>query len=233
MHKLSSYPLSATHPLAMSSFPKLELFYFDIPGKGEAIRLHCAFAGLPLKDTRLSRDQFTTMKEDGKLPYGQVPLLIVDEKNYIAQSASIMRYLGKLSGLYPSDPFKAALVDSIIDEENDLFAALTCSRYRDRFGFGCLDDSTVATVRADLNNVVLPRHLKFFQDLLSKSSTGWLADTQNPTIADFIVVPRMQWLAGGNNDGISLTILDDNAPAVNELISKMMNLDAVKSFYAP
>ena len=119
----------------MSSFPNLELFYFDIPGKGEAIRLHNAFAGLPLKDTRLTRDQFCAMKENGDLPYGQVPLLAVDNKHYIAQSAAIMRYLGKLSGLYPSDPIKAALVDSIIDEENDLFAGLTCSRYRDRFGF--------------------------------------------------------------------------------------------------
>ena len=216
----------------MSSFPKLELFYFDIPGKGEAIRLHNAFAGLPLKDTRITRDQFLAMKECGNLPYGQVPLLAVDGKHYIAQSAAIMRYLGKLSGLYPSDPIKAALVDSIMDEENDLFAALTCSRYRDRFGFDCLDDLTVAKVRAKLNDNILPKHLKFFQDLLSKSSTGWLADTENPTIADFIVVPRMQWLAGGHNDGISLSILDDNAPAVNALIDKMMNLDAIKLYYA-
>ena len=216
----------------MSSFPTLELFYFDIPGKGEAIRLHNAYAGLPLKDTRLTRDQFVTMKESGKLPYGQVPLLAIDDKHYIAQSAAIMRYLGKLSGLYPIDPIKAGLVDSIIDEENDLFAALTCSRYRDRFGFSCLDDATVATIRADLNNVILPKHLKFFQDLLSRSTTGWLADTENPTIADFIVVPRMQWLAGGHNEGIDLSILDKNAPAVNELINKMMNLEAIKGYYA-
>ena len=48
----------------MASSPSLELFYFDIPGKGEAIRLACAYANLPLKDTRFAnRDEFTAMKE--------------------------------------------------------------------------------------------------------------------------------------------------------------------------
>jgi glutathione S-transferase len=58
----------------------------------------------------------------GKLPFGQVPVLEVAEGTFIGQSAAIMRYLGKRSGLYPSDPIAAAVVDSIIDEENDLLS---------------------------------------------------------------------------------------------------------------
>ena len=48
----------------------------------------------------------------------------------IVQSASIMRYIGKLSGLYPECPIKAALVDTIIDEEIDMTRGLAVSRYR-------------------------------------------------------------------------------------------------------
>jgi glutathione S-transferase len=52
----------------------------------------------------------------GKLPFGQLPVLEVEEGVFIAQSAAIMRYIGKKTGLYPLDDVKAALVDSIIDE---------------------------------------------------------------------------------------------------------------------
>lgn len=46
----------------MASFvPKL--YYFDIPGKGEAIRLACAFSGYVIEDIRLSRDEMLAMKE--------------------------------------------------------------------------------------------------------------------------------------------------------------------------
>jgi glutathione S-transferase len=56
----------------------------------------------------------------GKLPFGQVPVLEVAEGTFIGQSAAIVRYLGKRSGLYPEDPIAAAVVDSIMDEETDL-----------------------------------------------------------------------------------------------------------------
>lgn len=52
----------------------------------------------------------------------------------LTQSAAIMRYLGKLSGAYPDDPLKAALVDAIIDEENDLFTGLSVARYKGECG---------------------------------------------------------------------------------------------------
>ena len=52
------------------STPKL--YYFDIPGKAEAARLACQYAGFPMEDVRLSKEEFLAMKEAGKLPFGQV-----------------------------------------------------------------------------------------------------------------------------------------------------------------
>jgi hypothetical protein len=48
----------------------MKLFYFDIAGKGDCIRLLCAHAGLPLEDIRIpldSRGPFDKLKAEGKL----------------------------------------------------------------------------------------------------------------------------------------------------------------------
>jgi Glutathione S-transferase, N-terminal domain len=107
---------------------KLKLFYFDIPGKGEAIRLACAFAGVPLEDVRIPMDDrklFEQMKAEGKLTFNQLPALQIEDGTLLTQSAAIMRYIGKVGGLYPSDPVAAALVDAVLDAEVDLFAGTT------------------------------------------------------------------------------------------------------------
>ena len=46
--------------------PSLKLYYFDITGKAECIRLLAAYAGLTLDDYRFSsRDEFLKLKADG------------------------------------------------------------------------------------------------------------------------------------------------------------------------
>ena len=48
--------------------PKLQLLYFDIPGKAEAIRLACAFSGIEFEDIRMTREEFMQKKLSGELP---------------------------------------------------------------------------------------------------------------------------------------------------------------------
>jgi glutathione S-transferase len=109
----------------------LKLYYFNIPGKGEAIRLACAYGEVPLEDVRMHANEFHDLKVSGKLPFGQVPALSVDEDIMLFQSAAIMRYVGKLAGLYPTnDDLYAAKIDMAVDSEIDLFMGLSVSRYR-------------------------------------------------------------------------------------------------------
>jgi glutathione S-transferase len=116
--------------LPSSSMPLHKLIYFDFPGKAAGLRLAAAHGGLEFEDHRFkSRDELVAMKESGELPYGQVPALSVDGK-ILAQSNAIMRYIGKATNLYPSDPIQAALVDSIMDQETDMTAGITCCRYQ-------------------------------------------------------------------------------------------------------
>jgi len=213
-----------------SSQKKLKLVYFDLAGKGECIRLACAYANVDFEDQRISPDQFQSMKASGELKFGQVPALVIDGKDTLIQSAAIMRYVGKQTGLYPKDDVSAALVDAIVDQENDMFAGLTCSRYRERFGFGCLDDETVAKVRKSLNDDVLPRHLSYLERLISESGTSFIANTAEPSIADFILAPRLQWLESGANDGISKTILN-KFPKIKTYMNTFLSLPKIKSYY--
>lgn len=179
----------------------MKLIYFDIPGKAEAIRLCAAVGKVAMDDVRITRDEFTAMKESKQLPFGQVPSLEVDGQ-ILAQSSAILRYIGTLGGLHPSnDPLAAAQIDSLVSEEEDMFCGLSVSRYGPRFGFDMTDEYR-AEVRAKLNSEVLPKHLSFLETKLTASKTGWLAGTEKPSIADFVFVPRLQWLVSGANDGI-------------------------------
>ena len=120
-------------------------------------------------------------------------LYVNDGESILCQTNAIMRYLGKLTGLYPTCPIKAALVDSLMDFEADLFAGLSVSRYSERFGYSVLTPENIAVIRKELNDTVLPVQLANLEKLLQKSQTGYAAGTDEPSIADFVLVPRLEW----------------------------------------
>lgn len=219
----------------MTSFtPKL--YYFNIEGKGEPIRLACAYARYPLEDIRFkSRDEFIAMKEAGKLHYGQVPALEVAEGKILNQSCAIMRFIGKKTGLYPADDFQAAVVDSVLDAEIDLFTGLGCTIYKERFGFDFLNHNAdlVKEARAYLNSDTLPRHLRNMQKLMEASSTGWIGNTEQPSIADFVLVPRLKWLISGIHEGIDREIISIHAPLLAQLMERFYAVPQIQEYYLP
>ena len=63
-------------------------------------------------------------RSDGRLPFGQVPVLNVDGVT-LAQTGAIARFCGKLRGLYPTDdPIAAARIDQLIDAATDITARM-------------------------------------------------------------------------------------------------------------
>ena len=113
-----------------------------------------------------------------------------------------------------------------------MFCGISVSRYGPRFGFEFEGrEDYRAQVRKLLNDEVLPRHLRFLETLLADSATGWLANTEMPSIADFVFVPRLQWLVSGANDGIDGDLLT-KFPRVAGLVEKLMGLKEVVAYYA-
>ena len=70
----------------------IKLFYFDIYGRGEAIRLLLHYAKVEYIDERLRGHEFQEMKN--KFEFHAVPVLEKDGRLY-AQSFAILRYLGR------------------------------------------------------------------------------------------------------------------------------------------
>ena len=59
------------------------------------------------------------VKADGLLEFNQVPALEIDGE-VLAQTYSIMRYLGQRFGYYPADAKEGYLVDSGLDSIDDI-----------------------------------------------------------------------------------------------------------------
>ena len=94
-----------------------------------------------------------------------------------------------------------------------------------------MTDADVLACRKELNDTVLPRHLGHFERLLEQSTTGWLAGGDTPTIIDFIMMPRLEWLVEpGTHEGISTALLE-RFPRLQALIQKVKQLPEVVRYY--
>ena len=69
-----------------------------------------------MKDSRLSREEFETMRDAGKLAFGQVPALSVGS-DILTQSSAILKFIGKQNDLYPvGNDVLAAKVPKLLRE---------------------------------------------------------------------------------------------------------------------
>lgn len=54
------------------------------------------------------------LKTGGKLPFGSIPVMEIDG-DMVAESDAMLRYVGKLTGLYPENLVDAMKVDMVMD----------------------------------------------------------------------------------------------------------------------
>ncbi|KDO25416.1 hypothetical protein SPRG_09358 [Saprolegnia parasitica CBS 223.65] len=102
--------------------PTLKLTYFDTPGRAEVTRLALFLHDIPFEDERLSDEAFLVRKPS--LPFKQLPTLTINGEVF-AQSHGMARYIGVLTGLYPtSNPLGAYRVDEILAASDDITAKL-------------------------------------------------------------------------------------------------------------
>ena len=105
--------------------PKLTLVYLPLRARAEVARMIMAYGDIPYSDNNCRQFfgcSFLDAKTSGKLPFGQLPVLAVDD-TLISQSGAINRYLAGLVSkpdFIPKDPVKAALTDAIHETAGDL-----------------------------------------------------------------------------------------------------------------
>jgi glutathione S-transferase len=108
--------------------PKMTLTYFDAPAsRGEECRLALFVAGVPFTDERLSRLEWE--KRRPSTPFGLLPVLTVEGHRPIAQSNAILRLVGSLNSLHPTDPWEAARHESLMGAIEDMRVRLGTTRH--------------------------------------------------------------------------------------------------------
>ncbi|TMW59794.1 hypothetical protein Poli38472_004863 [Pythium oligandrum] len=204
------------------SFPTIKLIYFNGAARAESIRLAFYIGNVPFEDVRLSFQEFGALKET--FPYGQLPVLEVDGE-VIAQSEALLRYAGRLSGLYPvNDPVAALKIDELLGSTDELKSKMIPSIHEQ-------DPDKKKALREELANAVIPRFLGFVDRRLTLLKKHAVFQRDALFIHELLINSFVSWMKSGVLDHIPVTVCDGYT-AVEELVTKVTNHPKVNEFYA-
>ena len=209
-------PHPTEHPM-----PQLKLNYFDFHGgRAEPARIALHMGGVAFEDNRFAFPEFAEFRKC--TPFGQVPTLEVDGA-HITQCDAILRYAGKLAGLYPTDPLQALLCDEVmyVVEEASVRIGPT---FR-------MSGEEQKAARLALVNGSMPVYLAWLQARLQAQGGEYFAD-HRLTVADLKVFVDVRGLNSGRLDHVPTDLVERVAPALNAHMQRVASLPAVQAYYA-
>ncbi|CAM9830208.1 unnamed protein product [Ectocarpus fasciculatus] len=208
------------------------LHYFDDPGRAEATRVALAYAGKDFQDNIMGFPEYDACKWAGK----GLPVLEMDGAEY-TQSTALLRYAGKLGGLYPDDALAALKVDEIVMIGEDVMANMfTCFGQKDDTVAKAVLDGKVSVVEGVTVKASVPRwqprmtflveSIKTLVDMLvaklaaNPSSKFFVGSS--PTIADLQVHALIKNFEANFLTGIPTTHIADTAPTLMEMQAALL-----------
>ena len=104
---------------------KLKLIYFKMRALAEAPRLLLHYTKLEYDDV-MSWDYYGKDWSEikSKVPFKQLPMLVVDQKHEICQSIAIITFIEKIAGIEISDPISNAKANAVMQSAQELFMPL-------------------------------------------------------------------------------------------------------------
>ena len=104
---------------------KLELVYFKMRALAEAPRLLLHYTEIEY-DYVMSWDYYGKewAQIKSKVPFRQLPMLVVDGKHEICQSIAILNFIEKIAGINISDPILNAKANAVMQSAQELFMPL-------------------------------------------------------------------------------------------------------------
>jgi glutathione S-transferase len=200
---------------------RFKLTYFDFDGgRGESIRLAFHIGGIGFEDVRLKFPQFQEVQPSFR--FHALPVVEIDGQQ-ITQSNSILRHVGKLAGLYPTDNLQALYCDEVMDAVEDLNHAVGRT-------FGLKGDE-MKQAREELVKGRLATYVKGLDGLLVRGGGQFFADGRM-TVADLKVFVETRNLAKGILDHVPTDIVEGLAPALAEHRDRIANDPRVVAYYA-
>jgi len=200
---------------------KFKLTYFDFNGgRGEPIRIAFHAAGVDFEDHRISFEEF--MKVRGDMRFTCAPELEVDDVT-VTQSNSMLRYVGKLAGLYPEDDLQALYCDEAMGAIEDLLHQIVRT-------FG-LEGDELKAAREKLVNGWLSVFIKGLAEILQRAGGKYFADNRL-TVADLKVYVQIRSLRAGTLDHVPTDLVDKLAPSLVQHEERVGNDPIVTAYYA-
>lgn len=202
-----------------------EVVYFEGPGFAEVSRFCLEISGLEWKNTTVDWDGYLDMKNKGELPWGYLPIIRTPEGT-LAESNALLRYTGALAGIEPTNLFVRAKVDEIVELTNGWR-----QHFIPTFSIEDLDEKIAARQEMFVEGGKMDIALKDISKIVENSSTGWLANTEDLTIADIKVFMDTFMMFSGQFDGITADMVS-NYPSLLKFHDKVSNDDRVKNYYS-
>eukprot|EP00752_Nemacystus_decipiens_P001600 g1560.t1 len=187
----------------------IKFSYFDMAKFGEPVRLALAQSGVEWVDDRVAFEDWPALKPT--LPNGQLPVIEVDGV-VIPQSLAQLRYIGKIGGLYPTDPIQAALADAAADALNDITGPMRAAYFEN-------DVEKKKQLEKHMAEVAIPAWLANMEKALEAAGGQYFAGGKL-SIGDIAIVSRLNWFRT-DLDGVPPTIVD-GYPLLLSLIDRVM-----------
>ena len=201
-----------------------ELIYFESPGYAEPTRLCLEISQVSWKNTTVDWDGFQELKDSGELPYCYLPILKTPQGT-LAESNALMRYAAALAGLEPEDLYLRGKVDEILELIQGWRASFTPTFYIED-----LDEKIAARKALFVEGAKIDVGLKDLESLIEASSTGWIADTEDITLADVKAFLNTFMMFSGQFDGIDASMLKPY-PMLMKYHDHVANDARVKAYY--
>jgi glutathione S-transferase len=204
-----------------NAMPQMKLNYFDMHGgRAEPVRLALHIGGVAFEDHRFTFPEFAEFRKS--TPFGQVPTLHVDGTQF-TQSDALLRYAGKLAGLYPTDPLQALHCDEVTYVVEEAGAKLGPT-FR-------MSGEEQKAARLALVHGSMPVYLGWLQQRLRAQGGEFFADSRL-TVADLKVFIDVRALNSGRFDHVPTDLVERVAPALNAHMQRIGETAAIKAYYA-
>ena len=176
----------------------IKITYFDFNfWRLDILRLCLSYSKTPYVYEKISRENFIKKKKDGDFPFGQLPVITINNRMH-GQTSSLAKYCARKSNLYDSNIENSLVIDQVLDWAKDITLKIAPSiREKNRQKQLKLRKSFI---KNDLKN-----WFAFLEKLFLNSSEKRVFFTDNFSVADFTAWRVIYWFWSGkleliNND---------------------------------
>ena len=195
---------------------KLELVYFKMRALAEAPRLLLHYLELEynyIMSWDFYDKEWSEVKS--KVPFRQLPMLVVDQKHEICQSIAILTFIEKIAGIEIPDPILNAKANAIMQSAQELFMPLNPTV---NFATG----EKFAKKKEDMTPFLISR----FEDLEKalKETDKKFFIYNEPRACDFVTFHHLDL------SKLLDTFIIKKFPRLEKFLEDIMSIESVKSY---